>query len=292
MAGSLIAQCIICEKSFRHHKGKSGKFCCIACYRVAQRAGSYKHGPKPTTYRAPCANCGEEVIKSRSRKRNGQKSDKLFCNRDCYDAHRRAIIEARVSTCPRCKEVFKVPGGKQSRIYCSEVCWKAEKKAKPTNCVNCGCLFTALKFNHKRREYVSANNYKTCSEACNRAWWSNNQVRKDKISAAFTGEKHPHWQGGSHSLSGRGVGWQKARLEARKRAGFKCQTCGMSEADHLAKHRQTLHVNHKIPYHQHTSGNPNRPSNLEALCVSCHMKADWKWRRENPVQMTLARLKW
>src|SRR5690606_19633572 len=100
----------------------------------------------------------------------------------------------------------------------------------------------------------------------------------------------PNWQGGSHRLGYRGAGWPAIRRKVRERAGFRCESCGLTEADHIDRHGQRLHVNHKVPYHQHNKGNPNRPGNLEALCVSCHMKADWEWRRKNPVQMTLIRL--
>jgi hypothetical protein len=63
----------------------------------------------------------------------------------------------------------------------------------------------------------------------------------------------------------------------------------MTEAEHLQRYRQRLNVNHKTPFHQHTKkAAANRASNLEALCKPCHTKADWKWRKENPIQTTLS----
>ena len=162
-------------------------------------------------------------------------------------------------------------------------------RTSPARCVNCNTLFTAIKWFPNRGRFASVNGIKTCSNACRDEWRSNDEERKRKISAAFTGDKHPNWQGGSHRIGYRGAGWSAIRRKVRKRAGYVCESCGMTEAKHIEKHRQTLHVNHKVPYHQHASGNPNRLSNLEALCVSCHMKADWEWRKQNAVQMTLIR---
>jgi len=37
--------CGVCGKGFVPQPNKAGKYCGIACYRVAQRAGAYKPGP-------------------------------------------------------------------------------------------------------------------------------------------------------------------------------------------------------------------------------------------------------
>lgn len=289
MAGKLIANCTVCEKTFRYHKSKSGKFCSIPCYRVAQRAGEYARGPNETTHRAPCENCGKQVVKLPSKRRNGERSKAVFCNRACYDQYRAKVVSDRKATCKGCGAEFNYAsrGDGDVQQFCTDDCRREYSKASPSKCVNCGCWFTALKWYSGRSGVTSVNGVKTCSKECDNAWRSNNEDRKRKISEAFTGKNHPNWQGGSHNINYRGAGWQAIRRKVRERARFKCEGCGMTEAQHLDTHNQTLHVNHKIPYHQHASGNPNRMSNLEALCVSCHMKADWKWRKENPTQLTL-----
>lgn len=291
MAGMLIANCTVCEKTFRYHKSKAGKFCSVPCYRVAQRSGKYQQGPRETTNRAPCENCGRQVVRTPSRRRNGERSTAVFCNRTCYDRYRAKIVANRKATCKGCGKQFNYAarGNGYVQLYCTDDCRRKHKKASPSKCVNCGCWFTALKWYSGRSGVTSANGVKTCSKECEIAWISNNEDRKRKISEAFTGKKHPNWQGGSHRISYRGPGWSGIRRKVRKRAKYKCEHCGMFEKEHIATHKQKLHVNHKVPYHQHSAGNPNRLSNLEALCISCHMKADWKWRRENPVQMTLTR---
>ncbi|NID14378.1 HNH endonuclease [Luteibacter yeojuensis] len=75
---------------------------------------------------------------------------------------------------------------------------------------------------------------------------------------------------------------------ARNRAGRCCEHCHMSEAEHQEKFKMRLNVNHKEPFHQHANKSlANRLSNLEALCKSCHTRADWKWRKEHPMQAVL-----
>lgn len=279
-----MAEAILCHcgNYFQAYKASNRKYCSLMCYRVAQRSGTYKRGHGPDFPRNPCAYCGAVVERELSIKRNGEKSDKVFCNRGCYDKYR---LDLR-SDCLNCGSKVPIIGKK----FCSDTCFKSHKKAKPKNCVNCGTLFTSVKYMAKTGKYISSNSGKTCSAKCQIEWISNNKQRKEKISIAFTGDKHPNWQGGSHYISSRGPGWQALRRKVKDLAGNKCEHCGITEDKCKERYKCGLHINHKIPFLQFggKTQQANKLSNLEALCRSCHTRADHKWRRENPVQYYLA----
>lgn len=285
MADAILATCVVCGKAFNGHKHKSNKFCSIDCYRVAQRSGAYKVGHKPTTFRAACSHCGLTVIGSPSKKRNGEKSDASFCNRDCYDAYRSAVIAGRKKACALCGVQFN-PHSSKSK-YCSESCWKSDKKASPKHCVNCNCFFTPVKM-MSTGKYISHNYGKTCSAYCENQWIRNNPERKRKIGNAFRGINHPNWQGGKSQLnnvSNRGPNWKKQRELALKRDGRKCVDCGMTESESIETYGQSLDVDHVVPYHNF--GNykkANALSNLQSRCKSCHKKEEHK---RGMVQMVL-----
>ena len=124
----------------------------------------------------------------------------------------------------------------------------------------------------------------TCSKECRSSVYINDEGRKAKISAAFTGSKHPLWQGGGKHRDFRGQGWRAIAEKCRELHERLCKTCGKNEEDNGRK----LDVNHIVPFHQWKNNSAaNKQSNLEALCKSCHRKQDAKWFRENPTQKTL-----
>lgn len=281
MATAILCACVSCGAEFKFNKHKSNKYCSADCYRTAQRRGDYKRGHGPEFPRVPCTHCGAEVRRNFSTCRDGSKSDKLFCGRDCYDAYRKsdAHREPRYSnvSCAGCgKEFSKLL--KSSRAYCGDACWRAKRKAKPKHCVNCGCWFTPMKLN-SMGQLISVNAHKTCSRECHLAWYRNNEDRKQKISAAFAGPNHPLWKGGmAHQQLGyRGTNWQTQRAKALKRDGYCCVDCGMTDAESLEKYGEGLSVDHVVPYHNF--GNykeANRLSNLESRCKACHRTAESK----------------
>jgi len=227
-----------------------------------------------------CALCGSEVRgKKKSRSRDGKKSKNIFCGMDCYRKHQKKITDDRKNTCVKCGVLF-VPS-QNSAKYCSWDCRVSDKRVEPNKCVNCLAIFTPVK-HHKNRGYTGNSQGKTCSESCQNLWIRNNEERKKKISFAFTGNKHPNWNGGSSSASYRGVGWKAISERVRRRDGYKCQDCGISQDDY----GRSLDVHHIIPFHQ-DGKNQNRLSNLVSLCKTCHMKAEWAYRKNNKMQESL-----
>jgi|SRR5215207_4005738 len=287
MASFILATCTVCEKGFRHHHSKAGKFCSHACYRVAQRRGAYRGSIEQSSRLRSCHHCGDVVARSPSRKRTGEYSDKIFCSRACYDASRSDVRKARDIACERCGSSFTPVGGKSPR-FCSDVCWKAAKKAKPVNCINCGCLFTGLKWFPSRQRFSGTNGNKTCSDACHLEWISRNPDRKKRISKAFRGSNHPNWQGGKARInhrSNRGSNWKEQREKALRRDGFQCVECGLSNDDCRVRYGRSLDVDHVEPFHNFTDHkSANKLSNLRSVCVSCHMVAEHK---RTGVQMIL-----
>lgn len=280
------AVCLVCSTAFFKRPHKSGKYCSLPCYRVAQRAGEYKRGHGPDFPAAPCSCCGKTVQRIPSEKRDGLKSDKVFCNRQCYDTFRTAHRESRILACVHCQASF-VPENK-GRRYCSEVCWKAAKKAKPKRCVNCSCLFTPVKLNRGTGRFISYNDGKTCSAACHNEWIRTDPERKRKIGDAFRGANHPNWQGGKsqlNNISNRGPNWKVQRERALRRDGYKCVDCSMTQDECRAKWGRGLDVDHVIPYHNFSSYiEANALSNLQCRCASCHTTAEHK---RSMVQMVL-----
>lgn len=274
MAETSVAECRFCGGGI-NPVGKAGrKFCSSACYHNAQRAGVVKIG-RDRTRNYSCHRCGQPAYRSLSQRRDGTQSDKVFCGRACYDAHR----AAGRGNCPQCGVVN--PRAKNK--YCSQSCKVAANRPAPCKCLNCGVLFSAIKWHGTKRAAV--NGVKTCSPECRRDWIRKDPERKRKIGEAFQGSKHPNWQGGSHRDGFRGHDWERLSESIRDRAGRCCEHCGKSEADNGRR----LDVNHKEPFHQSTNKRAaNRPANLEALCRPCHTVTDWKWRKEHPVQTALS----
>lgn len=199
------------------------------------------------------------------------------------------MITPTITTCAGCgKGISKAAHRKRdgefsTRAFCDADCWKLSKKAKPTTCKNCKCQFTGLKF--MRGKFISVNDATICSRACYIAWLSNNKERKRKISAAFSGDKHPNWKGGFVHRDSRGPGWRKLAARIRKRDGNKCLSCGVGNDECLERYGRILDVDHKTPFHNFTRlKDANNPSNLQTLCASCHRISEAK---RTGVQMSL-----
>lgn len=285
--------CIVCNSQFNFKAEKSNKYCGMACYRIAQKRGDYL-GFREAKRKYKCSHCGSEVAgKSKSTTRNGGVSENIFCNRDCYDAFRSAIKNKPKGECLNCSVVLTNENtNNPNPKYCSNACKLEHKKSKDRYCISCGVWFSSLKWNRSAGRLVADNARKTCSEECYIEQIKTNKERKEKISNAFAGASHPNWQGGSSYLSDRGFrgsNWQMIRQQIIERDGFKCVRCGIGRTKHYERYHCDFNVNHKKPFHQFGGKTKlaNKPSNLETLCKSCHTKADWQYRKANPIQQIL-----
>jgi len=137
-----------------------------------------------------------------------------------------------------------------------------EYNSIPVPCANCGKELI--------RQPYRANGYKYqfCDMKCLGEWRSKN----------ITGENSPRWKGGD--LPGyRGPNWIEQSKAARKRDGYRCQHCGISEK----KNGRKLDVHHIMPFRtfnyipeeNENYKQANELSNLITLCRTCHQLAEW-----------------
>lgn len=288
MCESIIATCKSCGKSFHPNKYKSSKFCSVACYRIAQRAGDYARGKKQT---GSCGHCSLPVFgRAKSINRNGVECENIYCSVKCYRSAERLAAESRRTECAHCKKSFvKSWKNGQAPKYCSAACRIAHDKPLPCKCLSCGVEFSAISPRRDgSRWYARINGRKTCSRECLIDFYKNDQSRKDKIGAAFSGEKHPNWQGGKslwNTIHGRGFDWKKQRIKALERDGNCCVKCGMTAEQCLQAYGRTLDVDHIIPFHNFNSyKKANELTNLQSVCASCHKIEESK---RSMVQMLL-----
>ncbi len=278
MTESSIRHCKSCGEAI---KSENKVFCNRACYAEEQRRCTYS--PPRKMHSNTCSHCGNHF------RSKDEKGDLCFCNRECYDKFREKIRESRKKDCAACGKSFMFTPASSDRQFCTNHCRKMAAKAKPRHCKGCGGYFTPVKYVPSTGRYITASSNITCSTKCRSDVISRNEDRKKKISAAFSGEKHPNWRGGSGSVRRgyRGHGWLKTAERARKRDGYSCQNCGIAQDQHLKENNSKLEVHHIIPFRQNTTKSGNKLSNLITLCKSCHVKADWEYRKNNKVQMVL-----
>jgi len=267
---------------------KVKKFCNHECYWESMRAGNYGRESKIVE---TCSECNIEFKgKPRGKKRNGEDADNTYCSRDCYDkARARERLKRLGATCSHCSKIYIATSTVKGRnnTFCSQKCRVEFKKPKPVTCKVCRAYFSAISY-RINGHIVRTSSRKTCSQKCLSEFYKTDKGRKDKISKAFQGNKHPNWLGGSHYGASRGSGWQKIAEICRDRYKRKCAKCPTTEEESILRGWGRLQVNHIIPFHQWSNKTKaNNQSNLEALCKSCHTKTDWKWRKENQVQLTL-----
>lgn len=274
-----MLSCLNCGAVFAPRPRKANRFCSLPCY--------HKHGRgkkrKPRVRQVPCFTCGAEHTPTRSKKRDGTPVDRHFCSRACYLAEHKRRVDWK---CAGCGTTERLSPSTAKKKYCSLDCRVRTLRPTPTNCLACGVWFTAIKAHYDKAvvRFSGDSNRKVCSDHCVREWHRKNPERKKKISAAFRGPKHHNWKGGRTYLSNagyRGPDWPKITERIRKRAGFECEGCGVSESDMT----EALHVHHIVPFHNFERvRDANKLSNLKALCRSCHSKEE---SQTDATQLTL-----
>lgn len=143
--------------------------------------------------------------------------------------------------CEFCGDSFTLPAYKmRNRRFCSQDCMgAASRKRVAVRCDACGVTF------EKTDRRVGAYNY--CSMTCSRSQHAAKLVKG-------TGP-------------GRGTRWDWLRLAIIDERGDACEDCGISGAEHYAKHGHALHLHHITPYRISKSDDRD---NLRLLCFDCH----------------------
>lgn len=189
-----------------------------------------------------------------------------FCSKTC--AH---LYQTKQYICLNCQNVFTRKLHRTNVAeprYCSMQCRTVYLRMRERTCTQCGVLFIPIRFqkNAEGIQITAESNRRTCSAMCSRK-------ARAKFFKVKHGKDHPSWQGGrSQLLVGyRGPGWKKRADNVRKRAKYCCEHCGKSQEEN----GRTLDVNHIIPWFNFTDHRKaNTYSNLEALCRSCHLRAE------------------
>jgi hypothetical protein len=170
----------------------------------------------------------------------------------------------RSEACIICGAEFALTSGQaiQGRKTCSEPCrWKYYSQVRgglgQVTCEGCGQSFKVSRYHirHGRR---------FCTDQCRLTWFAGQTQ---------TGEQNPFWKGGKRPEY-YGPSWRAARRAAWARDNETCTQCGKT-SEQLG-YRPVVH--HKTPFRQfgverHLEG--NQLSNLECLCRSCHLRAEW-----------------
>lgn len=202
-----------------------------------------------------CDWCGKLIKKY---PRDIRRTKHHFCNKACYDTYQRG---GQIQYCDNCgKRVSRRPSRwqNQEHVFCSVKCYSefARKGWQSLACDNCGKSFRLPKAVYKLRLGQNNEHFFCCRE-CWEQWQA--------------GEKNPNWHGGYESY--RGPNWKQQRDRARKRDGFCCRVCSISEKE-LG---QELSVHHLIPFRQfglekHQAA--NCLANLCSLCPSHHKELE------------------
>ncbi len=227
-----------------------------------------------------------EICKEPFPKRSGKEQTNRFCSRACYLVHH--ANEAHIlRPCLHCGKELRVRPSEEkngSKQYCNMACRRQGKEPGARNCKQCGYSFTPIQIRHRDGRYwvIIVRARILCSRQCVSLFYQTDEARKQKISKAFQGAKHPNWTGGAsqRQKAYRGPTWQRVAEKVRKKQKYCCANCGR----HQGEIGRKLDVNHIERYHNFTDHRQaNRLGNLIAFCHSCHMKLE---QREN-VQLSL-----
>jgi len=278
-----LYNCPICGKEFIDYAENPHKrYCCHGCYRKALARGDYDHiFEKKRKNKFLCSYCGKSILKEKRKKRNGDIADHVFCNLECYrNFHKHQYIDC---ICKYCGKHFDKRWGKTrtTNEFCSNDCMRKYRvQNKLQYCVICGQAFFPFSYEKTIDSIIVDTTIVTCSDKCKAEFHKRNEeVRRDRISAAFTGNKHPNWQGGRNRY--RGENWTRQRRLARIRDKCSCQRCGMSKKEIKRKFGSLPEVHHIKPYREFDNNweLANRLENLVCLCSSCHQLTEWEYRR-------------
>lgn len=231
---------------------------------------------------ARCEQCEKEFFTDNTRLKSHKHQ---FCQKSCYHEWLRnggALsgqnhpnrVDLVTLTCHGCGKAFsRLPCHVESEInFCCKEChmsWQRNRKgaSNPTwkrinvQCAHCGNTL------QRSKSHVEHNKNHFCNHICYGEWVSVNK----------SGNNHPQWKGGEY---GRyyGPNWNAQRRKARKRDGYKCQSCGLPQR----KNGKALDVHHIKPFREfdYITGqnnhylSANALDNLVSLCTSCHKKAE------------------
>jgi 5-methylcytosine-specific restriction endonuclease McrA len=189
-----------------------------------------------------CETCGKPF------RYQGASSKNRFCSYACARTGDRTRF---TKSCEVCGKLFEVTPSQAARVFCCSRECRTERMHATLTCRGCGQTVRV------RRHVATSGKYKGfCSSRCVRDWQK--------------AENHSNWQGGHEKW--RGPNWTRQRHAARKRDGYTCQRCGVTEAD-LGR---PLDVHHIRPWREYKGDYKaaNMLTNLVSLCPACHTSSE------------------
>lgn len=165
----------------------------------------------------------------------------------------------RYEQCNYChKKVWVIPSriSKYGKYFCSREC--ADKVV--------GKLHTGYKHTEKAKQKIR-------DKRALQKPISKEAYAKRKLS----GKNHWNWKGGisNNPESTYGKNWREIRMSVYKRDDYTCQKCGIKCSGKSGKNLIQSH--HIEPYRKNKNNNIN---NLITLCLSCHIKEDFRHDKE------------
>jgi 5-methylcytosine-specific restriction endonuclease McrA len=184
-------------------------------------------------------------------------------------------FEVECKHCGEIRERLVSQCTNQEHHFCSQGClhrWRSETFNGTTHplyervsvsCDSCGDVIQRIPAVVEDRE----NHF--CDSECYAEWCSTSRVA----------ENHPCWRGGGRYYYG--PKWLQKRAERVELDGYRCQECGITQAEHYEEHGRDLSVHHQKPvseFYDDLSDSEDYPDfevmnaldNLLTLCFDCH----------------------
>lgn len=115
---------------------------------------------------------------------------------------------------------------------------------------------------------LEENEHQFCSKECYGDWKSKNPG--ELMLSSQTGEASPLWEGGYVSPE-YGPNWRDVRRRVLERDEHACQSCTMTEQEHLEEYGRSLNAHHIKPVKSFENPEQSHSmANLVTLCTPCH----------------------
>ena len=233
------------------------------------------HGESIAGVDTECAYCDTPFLAQTT---HAERNENNFCSRDCYanwlsennrgENHPRwrEPVVVNCAYCDTSKEVAPSISEERTRHFCDREClgmWQSENnrgerhplwvgESESHSCQNCEETV------YRRPADVYESGRVFCSRECYHEWG--------------TGPNSGKWNGGYREYYG--SHWSAVREAVLDRDSHRCQSCGLSSADHAERHGGRGLCVHHIRRRE-SFDPPERGdvlSNLVALCSPCHME--------------------